>query len=269
MLSRTLKMAFWVMFDHMGKLALANFLSACALAAPIFLAYGAFASGDVRLFAFPGVPCLLLCTVLLLPLSVAGIACMSKELIETKDGQMRTFILGVRRYGWRAIGLGGAFSFAAACLLLNVWFYAAIAGQTHPLLGYLLSATALWGLVFTGATAAFAGPALIQRGQGTVATLKTAALLVLHNPLFSVGVAGMAALCLAASAFPPAFFCASLAPAVVLVTAAYEMLSRKYARLEALDSDSGSPHTGTLAFDDAQDDYLNRGLRDFLFPWKQ
>ena len=40
---------------------------------------------------------------------------------------------------------------------------------------------------------------------------------------------------------------------LVLLSSAYELLSRKYDH---------------IASNDAADDYLNRGLRDFLFPWK-
>ena len=42
-------------------------------------------------------------------------------------------------------------------------------------------------------------------------------------------------------------------------------LSRKYAAVEA---HGDAPGRARVAFGDEEDDYLNRGIRDFLFPWK-
>jgi hypothetical protein len=41
------------------------------------------------------------------------------------------------------------------------------------------------------------------------------------------------------------------------------MLARKYASTDAGDPASPPPYLS-----DDEDDYLNRGFRDFLFPWK-
>jgi hypothetical protein len=61
----------------------------------------------------------------------------------------------------------------------------------------------------------------------------------------------------------------------VLATSAYEMLARKYAALEAHQAAEAAGAVPAAALskadqirEDAKDDYLNRGFRDFLFPWK-
>jgi len=65
-----------------------------------------------------------------------------------------------------------------------------------------------------------------------------------------------AALLVLAVVMLPVFFGLYGALCVVLSSCAYEMLHRKYAAGEA------APRK------DEDDDYLNRGFRDFLFPWK-
>ena len=126
MLSRTLKMAFWVCYDHLGKLLAANLLCMLALLFPLGLAWAAVAAGDPAMMLLLGVPMLVLVFGVVLPVEAAAIAHMAKELIDTRDGSLRTFFRGLRLYAGRAIGLGLAYVAAAAVAfpLLNrfgVW----------------------------------------------------------------------------------------------------------------------------------------------------
>ena len=156
--------------------------------------------------------------------------------------------------------------FAGACLLSSIWFYASHLGATHPVAGYGLSAVALWALVFLGLTATAAAPAMVHKNLGPLGAVKLAALLVVDNPLFFAGLALHSALIAAVSVLVPlVLVCFALAALVVLHCAAYELLSRKYA---ATESARVTDTPARVDFDDANDDYLNRGFRDLLFPWK-
>jgi hypothetical protein len=144
------------------------------------------------------------------------------------------------------------------------------------LLGYVVSAIAVWCLAFILLMASLVMPTLVQKKAGIAATLKLAALLVLDNPFFCVGLA-VQFIVLAAISMVPLFFVAiSGSAALVLSSSAYEMLARKYQAIEIAKGTAPAPErpihvisrNGRLIFDDEKDDYLNRGLRDFLFPWK-
>lgn len=207
----------------------------------------------------------------------AGIAHMVKELIDTRDGSLRTMLEGIRLYWRRAIGVGFAYLAALVCLPTSVWFYASKLREQAPLVGYALSALALWCLLFIGLMSLLVVPTLVQKKANLFQTLKLTALLVLDNPLFSVGLA-MQVLAFTAIAvvLSPVFFFLYGGMVVALTCSAYEMLARKYdAAADTGDAGSKSSHVrglgtqGAEAHDpDEDDDYLNRGLRDFLFPWK-
>jgi uncharacterized membrane protein YesL len=266
MFSRVLKMTFWVAYDHMGKLLLANLFCAIVLAPPLGLAVFAALSPDPAVALGAGVPLLLLCAGVLGPVLCVGLAGMVRELIDTRDGSLATFFAAMRRHGLRAAALGLAYGLAAAALGMSAWFYPAKLGDTVPVVGYALGALAVWALALLLLSSVYLLPVLVHRDTGTAATLKLCVLLVLDNPMFTLGVAAHWAMLATLSLFPPVFFFMAISLGVVLALSAYEMLARKYAAREA----HGGERLPVRAIDfgDAGDDYLNRGFRDFLFPWK-
>ena len=280
MLSRTLKMTLWVMYDHLGKLVLINVLWVMALSVPGTLALVAFLSGDMPLALYVGVPVLYLMCGVIIPVSFAGIAHLTKILIETRDGSIRDFFAGMRLYGLRATGLSLVYGIVMACLVVSMWFYSVKLHDTVPWLGYGLSAIALWVLVFVWLSAMYAIPALVQKKGGVWATLKLSAVLVLDNPMFSVALALQFVVLASFSLVPFVLFLISASLAMVMATSAYEMLARRYALVEAATVEAkaaGIPLTRNMILskaraasdeEEAQDEYLNRGFRDFLFPWK-
>ena len=186
MLQRALKMAFWVCFDHLGKLLIANVLSFAALMVPVSLAWWAMGVDNPTVVVAVVAGALVVALVVVVPVCMAALAALMKELIETRDGALRTFFAGLRRFGLRAVGLGATFVAAEVLFAVSVWFYASRFGGSMPLVGYGLSALALWAMLFTGLTALFAAPALVQKNGGVFATVRLSALLVLDNPLLTV-----------------------------------------------------------------------------------
>ncbi|MCC6699042.1 MAG: hypothetical protein IT365_25690 [Candidatus Hydrogenedentes bacterium] len=268
MLTRTLKMSFWVIYDHMGKLIVANVIWAVAIAFPGTIAGVALFSGDVATVVFIGVPALTVAVGVVLPVGSAGLAHMIKMLIDHKDGSLSDMLGGIRMYWRRASGIGLTSLGLTACLGTSVWFYASALQDRAPLAGYVLSALALWCLVFFGVTALLLMPALVQKKQGTLATLRLAVLLVLDNPLLMIGLA-FQVLLLTIVTVPvwPLFFVLYGAAVLVMASCAYELMARRYATLETAKS-HGVAADALPAPADEEDDYLNRGLRDVFFPWK-
>jgi uncharacterized membrane protein YesL len=246
-------MAFWVLWDHLGKLMVANVCIALVILLPGSMALTTMGSGEPALMIL-GLALIFLGFGCLAPALAAGIAALARELIETRDGSLATFFGGIRLHGLRAAGVGMILCFVAMCLLASAGYYALHLGATWPWVGYVLSAAALWTMVFVGLCVPFVWPALVHKKASVAATLKLSAALVLDNPLLAVGLAGSWLCLLALSAVPPLFLLVTPAAALVLSGCAYELLARKYAAGDAAQ--------------DAEDDYLNRGFRDLLFPWK-
>ena len=257
-------MAFWVCYDHLGKLLLVNLICVALLLVPGYFALVSFNLDSPGMAIVFGGGFSVLTAGVLAPVFAAGIAQMSIELIETRDGSIRAFFSGMRRHSGRAVRLGLLYSAAFVCLATSTWFYAARFPERFAWLGYGLSAIALWCLFFLGLTLPLAGPALVHKSSGALAAVRLSALLVLDNPLFALGLAFYTVCWATLSLAPPVLMLFSLAPMVVLFCSAYEMLSRKY--MAAPQSASGD--TPQRAIPDEEDDYLNRGFRDFLFPWK-
>lgn len=268
MLSRTLKMAFWVTYDHLGKLLLLNFLCALIFVMPLGMVWATLATGDALLMLSVALPLILLAFCVMLPVACAGMAHFMKILIEKRDAALADFFWGMRRYALRASGVATVFIAVLVCLMTSAWFYATQLGATLPWLGYALSALALWCLIFTGMASLLVMPALVQKNAGVFATWKLCMLLVLDNPLFCIGMALYVAVFSAFCLLPPIFMCFSIAPIMALSASAYEILSRKYAAVAAAHEKGVANGAKKINFRDEEDDYLNRGFRDFLFPWK-
>lgn len=266
MLARTMKMAFWVSYDHVGKLLLANVIWALGITLPGAVALSALNAPSPGLALALAAPFLFLALGVVGPVLTAGLAHMTKILIDSGDGALSDMLDGVKLYWKRAIGVGVAL-FSAGCVLgTSVWFYATQMSAQYAWLGFGASTVALWLLLFVLLCAVLVMPTLVQKRGGVLATLKLTALIVLDNPLFLVGVGlQWVALLVLSVVMLPVFFGFYGALCVVISSCAYEMLDRRYTAERAAADDGGTVRAPRR---DEDDDYLNRGVRDFLFPWK-
>lgn len=253
MLYRALKMWFWVTYDHLGKLVLLNI--ACMLPVAVLLGL-AFTLGGLA-----GIVIAYLVVVVACPALLSALGHVSRVLVEKHEAPLSEFIAGVKQFGVQGALVGLAIGSAASLSLAGAYYYLIVIGPPTPLYGYPLAAICLWCGALAVAVGTFALPAIAQKRAGAAAALRTGLLLVADNPIYAFAVTlnlvGLATLAL----IPPAFLLFSMAPIATLQATAYEMLARKYAAPMV----NGN---GQLTFDDDADDYLNRGLRDFFFPWK-
>jgi len=265
-------MAFWITYDHLGRLLIVNVFAVLVLVVPVTVVYAAAFAGDPATIVAIGLPAAVVGLGIFAPVLAAGLAYMVKECIDNREASLGAFFTGLRRYAWRASCIGICYVAAITCLGTSVWFYASRFGATMPWLGYGLSALALWALIFALLTVLLVMPALAQKNGDVGESLKLSALLVLDNPFFCMGIALHWTLLAGLAVVPPIALVFSIAPQVVLVSSAYEMLSRKYAAIEARamaeGTDGRSQRRMKIDWKDEEDDYLNRGFRDFLFPWK-
>ena len=93
-------MAFWVTYDHAGKLLLANLVVSVSVALPLMFGAAAYMTHDAVLITLFAAPLLFLAFCAVMPVMAAGMAHMVKEIIDTHDGSLRTLFEGIRLY-WR------------------------------------------------------------------------------------------------------------------------------------------------------------------------
>ena len=253
MLSRALKMWFWLTYDHLGLALVWNvvcMLPVLLLSASAFSGSGAWALG-----------CFILAYALILPASLAAIGHAARVLLDEKEAPLRALLQGLRLFAIPGAVLGVIGVLLCGGSLFGAWYYAFRFAQPAGLVGYALSAFCLWWGVLCAAILNLALPALVQKRAGIREAIRLGMVLTLDNPGYTAVIflqsLGLAAFALA----PPVFLCFSVVPIAFLQATAYEMLSRKYAA-PLVDGKR------VLVFDDEADDYLNRGLRDLLFPWK-
>lgn len=270
MLIRSLKMSFWVLYDHLGKLVLVNLTSAFLVLVPIMYVVKIFDQGSLRQYLFIAVPMVLTTLVLMVPLLHVGLISMIKEIIEKHDGSVLTFFMGIRIYGLRAIGTSIFYAFCVLIVASSVWFYSGAIAQFSPLVAFSLRALALWFFAFILAAATLTLPALVNKNSSVVDSIRTASVLVIDNPILMLGIMAHLALVLVFSIAPPVFALFSFAPIAVMQASTYEILSRKYYAIQAYQEKTGKTDKRiTIDFGDENDEYLCRGLRDLLFPWKE
>ncbi|MBI3118954.1 MAG: hypothetical protein HYZ00_09730 [Candidatus Hydrogenedentes bacterium] len=255
MIRRTLKMTFWMAYDHLGTLAVLNVLCMLFIAPAAAMAGSALLSPDPARRVFVGLPLLLLTGGVFLPLGAVGLAEMLRGCLTSHEARWACFWRGIRQFGLRAIMAGALLTAAACCLAVAAWFYPRHLAPNWALAGYVLGALALWMLLLLMPVSLLVWPALVQKRQPVLSTLKLCVLLVLANPLYFAAFTASAVTGVLAALLPPLWLLFSLAPLLVLATSAYEVLARRYA-------------TAVPSEDNTEDDYLNRGLRDLLFPWK-
>lgn len=252
-------MWFWICYDHLGKLILVNVFCVLMLAVPAGVLAGGLNAGDPAVALLVGGAAYLAAAGVLGPVLLTGCLAMAREIIDERGAGVGAFFHGIRRHGVRAAAMGVAYALAVACLVASAWFYPARLGGDLPWLGYGLGALACWVLGFVALTVPMAFAALVFRRGGLRASLRLGGLLTAANPGMALAVALGTALAAVAALAPPVLLLFSLAPVAVGWAAAYEVLARRYAALEA---------GGTAPLRDAEDDFLNRGWRDLLFPWK-
>ncbi len=270
MLMRTLKMTFWVYYDHLGKLLVANLVCVCALLVPIAFAHAAFVHGELGSVLWVSMPLVVIACVVLLPILHVGLLWLIKELLETRDGSLKTFFAGMRKFGGRAVVLAILFGLTSLFLLSSIWFYGARISASWPLMGYTLSAAAAWAQLLLLLMATLTPPALVNKDAGVFNALKMALVLVVDNPVFAFMLFVHAALLMAFSLFPPVLLFCSFAPLAALQGSAYEILSRKYAAIRTWRTEGQTADKPMdIDFGDDNDEYLCRGFRDLLFPWKE
>lgn len=240
-------MAFWVLYDYAGSLIVLNLLTLSVVLAPTWLLFK-------LSWGYPWMSAALLAA--LGVVAVAGQATLIAALIAEEEFSFRRVVTGVVVHGPRALGLAFLIMAAAALTGNGVWFYQTQALPGHPVAGLILTGFCLSAGVAVLMPGFYVIPALINQRASLRAALRTSFLLAARHPVLTTGLLVEAAGLGLLMATPPCLLLFSSLPLVALACSAYELLARHHGAIER----------GPVI--DEDDIYLNRGFKDFLFPWQ-
>jgi hypothetical protein len=244
LLWRVQKMTFWVLYDNAGYLIFLNLLTLLFVLGPAWFVLR-IPGGNLVISAVTAA--------LLGVMAMAGQATLIKSLLEDEEFSLRRGAQGMVAHGPALIGFAVIFALAEAIGGLGAGFYASQVAPTRPTLGLFLSGFCLsvgFAVLLSGL---YVLPALVNQRGPALKALRTSAALAAKHPVLTLGLMVLVAGYGALMATPPGVILFSTLPPVTLVCCAYELLARHYA---------------TVPVYDEEDLYLNRGFKDFLFPWK-
>ena len=261
-MGRVLRDSFWISYDHLGKLVVANVIwfslsfGTIILAASIAQYLGP--SARVRSLILASGLAVSLVTV---PSASAGILHFTSLLVLRKNAEIGDVFRGIRRYFGKFVLLSLLGIVVWIVLAANVVFYWKVIGPRNFWIAALLGGITIWMFVFYNVMLVYFSPLLVQGNTGVLGTFRLAALLTLDNVRLSFGLYVSLLAVVLLSCFTGVgiiFLAAGLSG--VIVNVGYGQLVRRYEQEER-------EKAGLEPLDESED-YANRGLRDILRPWE-
>ena len=261
-MGRVLRDSFWISYDHLGKLIMANVIWFClsfgAIIAVASIARYLGPSPRPRSLILAGGLAVSLVTV---PSASAGMFHFTSLLVRRKEAGIRDMFRGIRRYFRKSILLALLAVVAWILLLANIAFYWKVIGPKNFWLAAILGGITIWMFAFYNVMLVYFSPLLVQRNVGVLSTFRVAALLTLDNVRLSFGLYVSVLTIILLSCFTGVgmiFLVAGLSG--VIVNVGYRQLVRRYEQRER--------EKAGLEPLEEEEAYANRGLRDILKPWE-
>ncbi len=261
-MGRVLRDSFWISYDHLGKLVMANaiwfLLSFGAIILATSIARYAGWSQQARSLILASGFAVSLVTV---PSVSAGMIHLTSLIVQNKDAEIKDLFQGMRRHFGRSVALGLVSLVVWAMLAGNIIFYARVIGPRNFWLGVTLGGVAIWMFAFYNVMLVYFAPLIVHRTAGPLGTFKIAALLTLDNLRLSSGLyisVWVIVLLACLTGVGIIFLMAGLSG--VLLNVGYGELARRYER----------KHREKAGLEplEEEDEYAGRGLRDILKPWE-
>ncbi len=149
---------FWLSYDHIGLLILANLLW-ILLSLPLVTA----------------------------PAATAGLFHLTAKIARREDASLRDLLIGFRLFFKPALMIGLVDAVIAVILWVNVDFYSHLGGRAS-IPGMLFAGLIIWATAFWVLIHAHLFPLLISGQKGVRSLFRKSALLTLHNPAFTIGI---------------------------------------------------------------------------------
>ncbi len=152
------KQFFWLTYDHIGLLILANLLW-ILLSLPIVTA----------------------------PAATAGLFYLASRITRRENPSLRDLLTGFRLFFRPALVIGLVDTAIAIILWINIDFYSHLGGRAS-IPGMLFAGLIIWATVFWILIHAHLFPLLIDGERRPRSLFRKSAILTLHNPAFTIGI---------------------------------------------------------------------------------
>lgn len=158
-LATSFKRFFWMTYDNIGLMLLAN------------LTWLGLSLGVVTM-----------------PAATAGLAVLASRIAAGEDASLRDVLGGFREHFAPALKLGLFDLVVVVVFWVNVDFYSHLAGRAS-LIGFLIAGLLIWAFAFWLLVHVHLYPLIVEGERSLRRLLRTAALLTLDNPAFTIGLA--------------------------------------------------------------------------------
>lgn len=261
-MGRVLRDSFWISYDHLGKLVLANVIwfslsfGAIIIAAAI-AGYAGWSLSARSIIIAIG----LAVGLVTVPSVSAGMLHFTSLLAQKKSAEIKDLFQGIRLNFGRSVALGLLAIIVWAALAVNIIFYARVIGPINFWLGTIPGGMAIWMFAFYNVMLVHFAPMIVRTRGGPLGTFKIAALLTLGNVRLSSGLyISVWVIILLACLTGVGIICLVAALSGVLLNVGYGELARRYER-------KNRENAGLKPLEE-EDEYAGRGLRDILKPWE-
>ena len=261
-MGRVLRDSFWISYDHLGKLVLANAIWFSLSFGAIILAtaiagYAGWSRSARSLIVVSGFAVALVTV----PSVSAGMLHFTSLLAQKRNAEIKDLFQGMRRNFGRSVALSLLAIIVWAALAVNIIFYARVIGPINFWLAAILGGIAIWMFAFYNVMLVHFAPMIVHTTGGLFGTFKLAALLTLGNVRLSSGLymsVWVIILLACLTGVGIIFLVAGLSG--VLLNVGYGELARRCEQKRR-------ENAGMKPLEE-EDEYAGRGLRDILKPWE-
>ncbi|MCA1900628.1 MAG: hypothetical protein LDL53_00175, partial [Candidatus Hydrogenedens sp.] len=256
---RTLKMSFWIWYDYMGTWFMINL---CLLTpwiifiVPLFLHINTF---PPLLIGF-----LLFGACLYFYIANVFISAFTVSILEHKEGLKNKLGFAIKITFIKSLPIGLLFLFLFTVLLINIWFYLHKKFSGLLWVNYIFIGLFLWLILFTFCSLLWSIPTLSFKRLNTLKNILWGYIILIANPYFSFQLLFCYTISTLLNIFPLYFFFIGTVIPPIILTCAYEILSRKYEAIQKQQIELPE----YIVFRDYEDEFLNRSWEHLFKPWK-
>ncbi len=252
LLSRTFAKFWWDTYDFLGLFLLANILSFFA---------------SLLVIPIPGI--------------WAAFLYFASQITDEREPEFIDFWIGFKRYFLRSALLTLICLLVIGVLIVNILFYmnSAVVPSSLRIPAAIAAGLCFWAIILVLMILVYAYPIMVTQNVGLRQTLKSAALIVLDNPLYSfmvlIMLAGILVLAVLTCVGPVVFLYALSA---TLVNSAFDNVMKKYADRQAAQKAQERPQeqrrlTSWIQIKDEEErkkkhDRYKRSIREIFKPWE-
>jgi len=250
-------MTFWVWYDYMGIWFILNLCAFTPILLSVPFIYNSNLTFILKLL-FLSIFCFYIF------FTNVFISSITASILEHRYELKNTILQAIRIALSKSLPMGFIYFLIFGVFFVNIYFYSRYNFFNLTWINYFLIGLFVWLILFTFISLMWTIPSLIYKKMKVLRYIPWGYMLFFANPYFSFLAFFWYTIFYVFNAFPIYLFFVGMVIPPIFVTCAYEILSRKYEAIQKQQIDLPDYQI----FRDYEDEYLNRGWKQFFKPWK-